>query len=213
MEVANIAAGESVLDIACGTGWLTIPAAQAAGSTGRVYGIDIAPQMIEVAKAKAAVAKVGYIDFSVMNGQSPEFEDEQFDLIMCGMALFAFPDIGQALANWRRYLKKDGRIVFSSWGESFLRQFNDLLSARLAEVSDHVAFDNVIEKLDSVSKCRSYLKEAQYSDISVSLFDMSYYHPSVESYWQEMSMTVQGITLNSLSAEQHQIVRGRHLRM
>ena len=210
VEVANIAQGESVLDIACGTGWITIPAAQAAGSAGRVCAIDIARPMIAVAEAKAAAANVHNIEFSVMNGQSPEFGDEQFDVILCGMALFAFPDVGQALENWQRCLKKGGRVVFSSWGERFLSRFNELLSARLAEVSDHVAFENVIGKLDSVDKCRTYLEETQYSDISVSLFDMSYFHPDVASYWQEMNATVQGIKLHTLTSEQKQIVLERH---
>jgi ubiquinone/menaquinone biosynthesis C-methylase UbiE len=85
--------GESILDVACGTGWLTMPASQAVEPTGHINSIDIAPQMIALAQAKAVAANVHNIEFSVMKGQNPEFDDEQFDVITCGLALFAFPDI------------------------------------------------------------------------------------------------------------------------
>ena len=46
--------GERVLDVACGTGHVTRAAASAVGDTGAVTGVDIAPDMIELAKSVAA---------------------------------------------------------------------------------------------------------------------------------------------------------------
>lgn len=210
VEVAKLAAGESVLDVACGTGWLTIPAAQAVGPNGRVYGVDIAAQMIALATAKAAAADVPTIEFAVMNGQSPDFAPEQFDVILCGLALFAFPDIKLALTNWQRCLKPGGRVVFSAWQKGFFHQF-DMLAARFNEVSGGNVTGNIIEKLDSVAKCRAYLEETNYSDIAVQVVDMSYYQPTLESYWAEVSSTVDGLKLNQLTPEQQRVVRERHL--
>lgn len=210
LQEANITAGERVLDVACGTGWLTIPAAQAVGDNGRICAIDIAPLMITSAQAKAAAANVHNIEFSVMNGQVPEFDDDQFDVILCGLALFAFPDIKQALTNWQRCLKPGGRVVFSTWKKGFFHQF-DMLAERYNEISGAGVSGNIIEKLDSVAKCLSYLQETNYSDISVHIVDMSYFQPTLESYWREVSATVDGIKLNLLTPEQQQIVRERHL--
>ncbi len=64
VEFAQIAPGESVLDVGCGTGDLTLRAKARAGTAGQVCGIDPGPEMIEVAHNKAARAGTA-IDFRV----------------------------------------------------------------------------------------------------------------------------------------------------
>src|SRR5512139_1310603 len=54
IELAKINPGDKVLDVACGTGNLTLTAQSYTGPGGKVYGIDAAPEMIEVAKEKAS---------------------------------------------------------------------------------------------------------------------------------------------------------------
>ena len=108
VQVANISKGDSVLDIACGSGWLTIPAAKVAGPTGHVHAIDIVPQMITLAQAKAAVANVDNIKFSVMNGQTPEFEDKEFDVI--GYGAQVLESLRSCLHNILDYISHSSRL-------------------------------------------------------------------------------------------------------
>src|SRR5512143_3474189 len=56
IELAGVKPGESVLDVACGTGNLTLTAKTYAGASSKVHGIDASPEMIEVAKKKATRA-------------------------------------------------------------------------------------------------------------------------------------------------------------
>ena len=64
LDLAQVQAGESVLDVGCGTGTLTRLARERVGKSGEVYGIDAAPQMITVARSKAAKRNL-VIDFRV----------------------------------------------------------------------------------------------------------------------------------------------------
>src|SRR5215469_15061017 len=56
LELAGLKAGESVLDVGCGTGTLAIAAKHRVGSAGRVCGIDASPEMIARARKKAKKA-------------------------------------------------------------------------------------------------------------------------------------------------------------
>jgi demethylmenaquinone methyltransferase/2-methoxy-6-polyprenyl-1,4-benzoquinol methylase/phosphoethanolamine N-methyltransferase len=61
IELANVKPGDRVLDVGCGTGSLSLTAQSYAGPTGKVYGIDAAPEMIEVAKKKASRSGLGVV--------------------------------------------------------------------------------------------------------------------------------------------------------
>ncbi|PYH73252.1 class I SAM-dependent methyltransferase [Aspergillus vadensis CBS 113365] len=111
--------GESVLDLACGTGLVSFLAEQAVGKSGLVVGIDISPGMLDVARHKAQQtgSDVTFLqhDISDLSGSGLESllprGDEGFDLITCAAALVLLPDPGRAIRGWMRWLKPGGRIV------------------------------------------------------------------------------------------------------
>ena len=80
VEHALLKPGESVLDIGCGTGGVTIPAKLQVGKNGRVAGIDPAPEMITVARKKASRAGLE-IDFRIGVIESLPYPDATFDAV------------------------------------------------------------------------------------------------------------------------------------
>ena len=60
VRLAQVAPGDSILEIGCGTGTLTLAAKRQAGPSGKVHGIDIIPGMIEVSRQKAAQGQARY---------------------------------------------------------------------------------------------------------------------------------------------------------
>jgi SAM-dependent methyltransferase len=105
VESAGIAAGERILDVACGTGAVSSAAAEAGA---RVTAIDMAPAMVETARRNG-------VDAHVMDAEQLGFPDESFDHVLCGFALFFLPDPGRALGEWRRVLRPGGRLALSAF--------------------------------------------------------------------------------------------------
>ena len=103
--------GESVLDVACGTGNLAIPAARAGA---RVTGIDIAPNLIAQAQLEARAAGC-VIEFEVGDAEALPYADDRFDttVTMFG-AMFAYRPV-RAAAELLRVTRPGGRVAMANW--------------------------------------------------------------------------------------------------
>jgi SAM-dependent methyltransferase len=112
LAVADLRAGERLLDAGCGTGVLTRLAADRVGAGGRAIGVDPGPDMIRVARANAAAAR-NAAEFRPGALEALPFEAASFDVVAISFVLHHLPeDLRPAgLAEARRVLKPGGRLV------------------------------------------------------------------------------------------------------
>jgi ubiquinone/menaquinone biosynthesis C-methylase UbiE len=114
---AGLKPGESVLDVACGTGALAIVARRQVGSGGTVTGIDASEEMIARARRKAESAG---LDVVFVNGvaQELQFEDQQFDVVLGTMMLhhLSKPARLAFVREAHRVLKPQGRLLLIDFG-------------------------------------------------------------------------------------------------
>ena len=111
---------ETVLDVACGTGNLAIPAAKTGA---RVYGIDIAPYVIAQARLEARAAGAT-VDFSVGNAESLPFMDRLFDTTVTMFGAMFSPRPEVTASELVRVTRDGGRVAMANWTPSgFAGQF------------------------------------------------------------------------------------------
>jgi SAM-dependent methyltransferase len=108
--------GECVLDVACGTGLVTLAAADRVGPAGRVTGTDISERMVERARQAAAETDKSNASFERMDAESLQLPENSFDVATCALGLMYLPDPEAALRDMFRVLRPQGRIGVAIWG-------------------------------------------------------------------------------------------------
>ena len=112
---ARLRSGMRVLDLGSGTGYPALLAAQTVGSSGNVTGIDLAEQMLEAARRKAASLKLSNITFKTGDVTMLPFEAASFDAITTRFCLMFLPEIPKAVAEIARILKPDTWVAAAVW--------------------------------------------------------------------------------------------------
>jgi ubiquinone/menaquinone biosynthesis C-methylase UbiE len=146
LERAALQPGERVLDVACGTGMLTLAAAEAVGPRGRVSGVDLSAQMLEVARRRADGGKdertnqraAAKASFKRMDAEQLDLPDASVDVALCALGLMYVPDPAQAMHEMRRVLRPGGRLVLAVWGDRTQCGWSSVFPIVEAEVASEV---------------------------------------------------------------------------
>jgi len=112
----EIAPGDRVLDVASGVGEPALTIAEHVGHSGRVVGTDLVEEMLEAARANAAVRGVVNVEFRHVDGEAIDVEPKTFDVVTSRWGLMFMPDPVACLTAARRALKPGGRLVAAVWG-------------------------------------------------------------------------------------------------
>ena len=192
LRTADLQRGERVLDVACGTGVVARLAADLVGSTGSVTGIDVAPDMIEVAKATTAPAEPP-IDWHVGDAASLPFADESYDAVLCQMGLMFIPDRPVAVREMRRVLKPGGRVVINTPG-SIQPAFDAMEHALVQHISpDLGGFVRAVFSMHDPDELATLLRDGGLVEVAASVATVTLRLPAPRDFlWQYINLTPMG---------------------
>jgi SAM-dependent methyltransferase len=181
VEAARLAAGERVVDVACGTGVVTRIAAQRVGPRGRVTGVDLNAGMISVARTLPAGdgALIEWLEGSALALPLP---DASADAVLCQQGLQFFPDKALALREMRRVVRRGGRLALSVW--SAVGPYHSAVGEALTRLVDETTAASFCasRKVPGKDELERLAATAGWSEVKVSVRRLNIHVPAVQRF-------------------------------
>lgn len=124
--------GWTVADIGAGTGYFTLPMASAVGSAGRIFAVDVSPEMLERLRVRLAEAMLTNVECVEAEASATRLPSASCDLVLLANVWHEFDDRGAVLAEARRVLKPAGRVALLDWRPDVEREHGPPLEHRIA---------------------------------------------------------------------------------
>ncbi len=115
LRAAGLGPGQTVVDLGCGPGYFTIPAAELVGEQGRVYGVDVQPEMVDACRRRAAEAGATRVEVVRSDESRVPLPDAIADRVLLAFVLHEADDQQALLGEVRRLLKPDGEVACIEW--------------------------------------------------------------------------------------------------
>ena len=178
LELAALAPGERVLDIACGTGLVTFPAAEQVGPSGQVLATDISDVMVTSLREQAARRGLAHVSSARMDAEALDVPDDSMDVVLCALGLMYVPDPVRALSEMHRVLVPGGRAVVAVWGARANCGWADIFPIVDARVESEVC--PMFFQLGAGDQLRATMQEAGFADPAIERISSILHYDSPE---------------------------------
>jgi ubiquinone/menaquinone biosynthesis C-methylase UbiE len=107
--------GDTVLDIAAGTGDTGFLVTPMIGDEGKLISTDFAPAMVDAARGVGTELGLGNVEYRVLDAERMDLDDSSIDGVLCRFGYMLIADPAKALGETRRVLRDGRRLVFAVW--------------------------------------------------------------------------------------------------
>jgi ubiquinone/menaquinone biosynthesis C-methylase UbiE len=164
----HLKGGATVLDVACGTGASALPAAAAVGQSGRVVGVDLAENLLTLAREKAKRQGLTNAEFRHADMTSLGYPDGTFDAVICVFGIFFVKDMEALTAELWRMVNAGGQLAITTWGPRVLAPMSEKWNETVRGVrSDLVTEFSPWDRITTPDAVRRLFTDAGVPDVEV----------------------------------------------
>lgn len=204
--------GQTILDVAAGTGETGFLAAARLGQGGRLISSDLSPNMLEAAQRVAGLFGVSNAEFRVLDAERLDLPDASVDGVVSRFGYILKGDPPPSLAEIRRVLRGGGRLAFAVWAERAQNRWMTVPAAVMVE-RGHLAAptdeQTHLSEKRNAHTIRRLLDDAGFGDAEVEEMPVGYRFANAEELWFFVS-ELRGpiaLALSELDDEERRAVR------
>lgn len=182
LEYSQISSQQHILDVGTGTGHLAIASAESVGTEGKVIGVDISAQMLDIARNKVKALGLKNVEFQLADAEELNYPPNSFDRILCANTFPWIENKQATLRIWHKFLKPGGLIAIHTPADT----------AYIGQVIFCSVLQNYGIKLEpsnrigSIETCKKFFVNAGFEDINIKTEQHGSYvsFDSVKTQWE-----------------------------
>ena len=212
VERLRLPLGAQVLDVCCGSGASAIPAAEAVGPSGFVLGVDLAENLLHLAKAKTKQRGLNNLDFRVGDMLDLALPESGFDAVICVFGIFFVPDMQLAVDKLLRLVRRGGRLAVTTWGPRFFEPASTAFwnSIRAVRPDLYKGF-NPWDRISEPDAVRALFDGATVTNLEVVAEAGVHVLNSPEDWWPTVLGTGYRGTIEQLNEDERERVRQQNM--
>jgi ubiquinone/menaquinone biosynthesis C-methylase UbiE len=181
LEIAGVASGSSVLDVAAGAGDQTLMAAERVGPTGRVLATDLSSNILACALDNARHAGFDHVETLVADGENLPVDPDSFDAVISRVGLIYFPDQHAAVTGMHRALKPGGKCAALTYSKA---DRNGFFSVPVSVIRNRANLPAPLPgqpgpfSLGDPARCEALFTGAGFSDVKTEIIEAPVILPS-----------------------------------
>jgi ubiquinone biosynthesis O-methyltransferase len=180
-ELSEGIQGKRVLDLGCGYGFRTMGIAKKGAD--HIIGIDEDNTRIREGQLFAEQQHINNIEFTVMDAERTEFDDESFDIVIADEMIHHVKNLPGLIKEMQRILKKDGITIISDHNRQSI----------LSELVRTLYFGRERERVFTAQEIRHHLTNAQFKDIRHKHIIMTLPFHNLPSLLMQMNYAIESI--------------------
>jgi ubiquinone/menaquinone biosynthesis C-methylase UbiE len=190
--------GQTILELAAGTGETGFAAARAIGPSGRLISTDFAPEMVAAARSESRRLGLENVEHREMDAERMDLEDDSVDGVLCRWGYMLMADPATALAETRRVLRAGGRLSLSVWGPA---ERNPWASVPARALMKHTGgpvsnpHDPGIFAMADPDRVRSLLRAGGFGEPRLEQVGVNWRFDDFDAYWRYVTDLAGGIAV------------------